>query len=234
MQRLFYETFELGYLLSSSELRNNNNLNDIAMIDSSSVKNLISYNIGQVSHEELIRGAQSFGSLIDDRGFPAVPSQNDPFPMLGESYFSGGYNTRLYCSKEGGTVDGLQIECNQDVRFTTSTRQIFADSVANTILEYMNLHYFAGFDQSYCGESVQVLVDSCGIKVLENCTNPLVIRVDEPDYAVEILDENGVLYKSYPSVKHYYIDQENLPAGTYFLKIKTEPETNMVICIDLD
>ena len=227
------QRLELGYLLSGSELRNND-LNTGAMIDSSSIQLLVADNIGQFMHEDLIRGPLAFGSLIDAKGFPAVPSLNDPFPMLGESYFSGGYNTRVYSSRYGGTIDGLQIECNQDVRFNAAVRQALADSLATTALEYMELHYFAGFSQSYCGEAVQVIADSCGIKVLENCTNPLVVRVDEPDYVVEILDGNGVLYKSYPSVKHYYIDQQSLPAGTYFLKVKTEPETNMVICIDLD
>jgi hypothetical protein len=101
-----------------------------------------------------LHGSYSLGTLVEARGYRSVPSVFDPFPLSGESYFSGGYNTGRHGSSGGGTIDGVQIECNQDVRFDAETRVSFAGALSLSLIEYLQLHYFA--DES-------VLFSSSGI-----------------------------------------------------------------------
>jgi hypothetical protein len=149
------QRLELGYLLNETELGyTDEQLNSSSIVNKSSIKNLVQQNISESSHSDLLRGAHSFGSMIDSKSYPAVPSTNDPFPLLGELYFTGGYNTRRHGSLNGGTIDGIQIECNQDVRFQSNLRKAFADSLANVILEFMEKHYFNNFLENPCQETM--------------------------------------------------------------------------------
>jgi hypothetical protein len=75
--------------------------------------------------------------MIQKRGVPAVPSDSIPFPLVGEPYFNGGYNTVRFGSKNGGTIDAIQIESHQGVRFDYNKRVVYADSLAEAILEYV-------------------------------------------------------------------------------------------------
>ena len=137
------QRIELGYLLSSSELRLPDEvLNSEAMIQESSIRSLVEDNLEGSSHSVLLRGERSFGSLLFRKNFPAVPSLEDPFPLDGESYFSGGYNTARHGSRDDrGPVDAIQIECNRDIRFDEEVRPEFIDSISNVILEYVDIHY---------------------------------------------------------------------------------------------
>ncbi|MEP7128562.1 MAG: T9SS type A sorting domain-containing protein, partial [Chitinophagales bacterium] len=51
----------------------------------------------------------------------------------------------------------VQMECNQDIRFNSTARKIFADSLARVIVEYMGSHYFSDFATNAC---LPVCVDS--------------------------------------------------------------------------
>lgn len=140
------QRLEIGYLLSKNSLQQSDEtLNTSSYQDASSLKHLIQTNITGLTHAELLRGMSSFGSLIENSGFAGVPSGSDPFPHDDDLYFSGGYNTKRYSSLLGGTIDGIQIECNQDVRFDETNRLLFAESLALVIEEYLDVHYFSGF-----------------------------------------------------------------------------------------
>lgn len=134
---------ELGYLLRDDELRlPNDSLNSPSFITWSSLRNLAGRNALRLSHSELIRSDKSFGSLLARRGYPAVPSQEDPYPLLGEEYFDGGYNTARHSSYRGGTIDGLQIESNFiGVRDSQNALQRYADTLAVVIAQFIRLHY---------------------------------------------------------------------------------------------
>jgi hypothetical protein len=92
----------------------------------------------------------SLGTLFAIKNVPAIPSLDDPFPLNGESYFSGGYNTDRHGSRTHGTLDGIQIECHQDVRFTSTARKDFAAKAAAVFLNYLTLHYFPKLADTYC------------------------------------------------------------------------------------
>lgn len=146
------QRIELGYLLSGSELRlSDANLNMVTYIEESSILTLEGDNIQALTHAELLRGEDSFGTLLDDKGFPAVPSFTDPFPDVGEDYFSGGYNTARHGSRDNaGEIDAIQFELNQDVRFNATTRAMLIDSLSTAANEYINLHINDQYLGNFC------------------------------------------------------------------------------------
>lgn len=149
------QRLELGYLLYSDELRlPDSTLNQPANINNSSIRNLALSNLQNLPHAGLLRGDQSLGSLLQARGYPATPSQTDPFPEVSDPYFSGGYNTARYGSYQGGPIDGIQIECNRTgVRDSLSQVERFADSLAVSLLDFIRLHYLGSLLETLCMET---------------------------------------------------------------------------------
>jgi hypothetical protein len=135
---------ELGYLLYEDELAlPDERLNSEALLEISSIKNVVEDNPSGLSHVALLKGDRAFGSLLFQAGFPAVPSSADPVPLGTDNYFSGGYNTANYSSYKGGTIDGIQVECNRTgLRETAANRQAFAVAFVNTARAYLEAHYF--------------------------------------------------------------------------------------------
>jgi hypothetical protein len=145
------QRLELGYLLTSAQLGGSDaDLNSSAYEDCSSMRSLIFSNVSNLTHAELLRGIYSLGSMFAAFQYPAVPSIDDPFPLPGQPYFSGGYNIGEHGSVTEGTIDGIQIECNQDVRFTDLERSNFAAAAAMVFLDYLIKHYFPDLPDSYC------------------------------------------------------------------------------------
>ncbi len=137
------QRLELGYLLRDDELRlPDDSLNTPRYIGFSSMRNLATRNARGISHSELLRGERAFGSLLAVRGYPSVPSKQDPFPNPGEEYFDGGYNTARHSSYRGGTIDGLQIEANfMGIRDSRAAMQRFADSLAVAVYQFVLQNY---------------------------------------------------------------------------------------------
>ncbi len=137
------QRLELGYLLTSIELR----LSDAAldnMADESSLHELADSLASKVSFSDLLRGPSSMGGLLEEYGYPAVPSPSDTAPMVGEPYFIGGYNTRRHASRDSGRISGLQIECNYDgVRDSRAHRERFARSLSCAIDRFIDTFYTA-------------------------------------------------------------------------------------------
>ncbi len=147
------QRIELGYLLSKNELELSDSiLNTATYIEESSIRSLEGDNESNVTHAELLRGPNSFGTLMDTRGFPSVPSANDPSPSCGGScYFSGGYNTERHGSRDNlGPIDAIQIELDSAAR-SSNFRWVLVDSLAATINDYFTLHYDNSFgNNNYC------------------------------------------------------------------------------------
>lgn len=145
------QRLELGYLLTATQLAYSEAvLNTATYINSSSIRRLINSNVSNLSHAELLRGVYSLGSLFAAKGFPSVPSTDDRYPLSGQTYFNGGYNTARHGSETTGTIDGIQIECNQDVRFNELVRQDFAAKTSSILLDYLVRHYFPKLPETYC------------------------------------------------------------------------------------
>lgn len=152
------QRIELGYLLSGSELRlSDATLNTPAYIEESSLRTLVGDNLNAHTHAELLRGSNSFGTLMEEKNFPCVPSMNDPFPNVGDSYFSGGYNTVRHGSRDNnGDIDAIQIECNQDIRFNATLREMLIDSLTLTTNQYLDLHYDNQYFGNFCNAPLPV------------------------------------------------------------------------------
>jgi hypothetical protein len=145
------QRIEWGYLLSGSDLQlSDDQLNSNTLVKESSIKNLVKDNLTQLSHSELLRGAASLGALLEKEQFEGVPTPQTPFPEDDEPYFRGGYNTRRHGSFNSGSIDGIQIECNRDIRFNENNRERFAKRLAKNLIEYLNLHYFDEPLQASC------------------------------------------------------------------------------------
>lgn len=146
------QRIELGYLLSRSELQQTDSvINSDGLNKESSIRTLIEDNLSSYSHSELLRGENSLGSLLHYKGFSSVPSFSIPYPENTEAYFEGGYNTIRHGSRDAnGNIDAIQLELNQTIRFDSATRENLIDSMAQAILEYVDMHYYNQFIGNYC------------------------------------------------------------------------------------
>ncbi len=129
----------LGYLLSGSEL----DLSD-EVLNTNSIKNKTSIRAlvdsSSYSFIEVLRGANSFGAILDSLGFKSVPSVNDPGPN-GMRYFSGGYNTGRHGSKNGGMISAIQVEAPKPgIRENQTTWSKFSSAFVSTIYIYYTRH----------------------------------------------------------------------------------------------
>jgi N-formylglutamate amidohydrolase len=135
---------ELGYLLSASELRlSDGTLTAQAAMTGTALARLASDTRSSSDRgAALLRGPNSFGALIVANGYPAVPSPSDPAPLVGEAYFSGGYNTSRHGSSTGGATDAMQIETHYaNVRNSATTRSAFAWALSGALASYLERHY---------------------------------------------------------------------------------------------
>jgi len=214
------QRLELGYLLSSTQLRYSDyTLNTAAYINSSSIRNLINTNVTNISYSELLRGMGSLGTMFAMKYYPSVPSIDDPFPLVGETYFSGGYNTERHGSKTEGTIDGIQIECNHDVRFVETLRKEFAAKAAHVFLDYLKIHYFPQLADTYCNNVGIEKFNSSQSKLYPNpFSNILNIQNLTPS-DLRIYNSQGslVLSKKIGAVEK--IDLSHLKQGIYLVTI---------------
>ncbi|MCH1417197.1 MAG: hypothetical protein L7U68_01455 [Flavobacteriaceae bacterium] len=142
------QRIELGYLLSSEQLRS---LSTNGSLENSltSINSLVNNHPKNISLNELIIGENSLGTLLSLAGFPSVPSAQDPAPNLGDPFFSGGSNTKLYGSKTRSGVDAIQLELNrQNLRQESEDRILFSKNFATIILSYLQHHYSDAFPAS--------------------------------------------------------------------------------------
>jgi hypothetical protein len=122
---------ELGYLISGANLDSGN-----FEASQTSIYRLST----ETDHdfESLLRGDTSFGKFLEDEGFESVPSPTHDGPS-GQSYFSGGYNTRIHGSRDGGRVDAIQIE-SAYVNRDAPMREAYARGLAAAMVNYMTAH----------------------------------------------------------------------------------------------
>jgi len=132
---------ELGYLLRKPDLEKNSteSISDPALAAKSSLSNLLTLTNNKQSIKELLIGENALGTFFESNGYPAVPSLQDPYPKEKEAYFTGGYNTRRYTSKEYPKVFGLQIEANfTSIRDSKENREKFSEAFVKSITSYIN------------------------------------------------------------------------------------------------
>jgi len=131
---------ELGYLLKRDEL----NLSDsqINLLSDTSIHHLAN----QTGHtlSEIVHGEFSLGEIMNEQyNVSTIPNTTDiPFQ---HDYFTGGYNTRIHGSVNGGVIDAIQIESHFNyVNSGESTRLDYSLKLSQAILQYVE-HWY-GFD----------------------------------------------------------------------------------------
>ncbi|SDQ47486.1 MopE-related protein [Flagellimonas zhangzhouensis] len=140
------ERIELGYTLTKEELALPSEvLNSFDLVDGSGIKTLILDNPLQQTHAQMLTGPFSLGALIQNRGYPTVPSPDDHYPLANEDYFTGGFTIFTHSSRRdnNSSIDGLQIEVNSDIRFDEVLRTDFSIDLADAIFEYLTLFYLS-------------------------------------------------------------------------------------------
>jgi hypothetical protein len=133
------QRLELGYLLSSSALGLSDAALDAGDYESRSGIRMLSV-ASPASFSALLRGPTSLGALFETAGFPSVPSASTPDPA-GADYFTGGYNTEVHGSRQGGPISGVQIETNfTGVRDSQVNRERFAAALVSVMSQYLAAH----------------------------------------------------------------------------------------------
>jgi uncharacterized protein YwbE len=224
------QRIELGYLISGNSLRQNDSaINTFPISTNTSILNLKFSSLNAHSLAELIRSEHSFGAMIQRRGFPAVPSDSIPSPLVGEPFFDGGHNTKRFGSVTGGTIDAIQIESHQGVRFISSTRAKYADSLATAILEYLEYHYFADFSNGYCNylTSIDEKNEINPITIFPNPTSGIIfINGISQNIHFKVLDIRGNTITSGKFSENKKINLSSLDNGVYFVQIKQKNFVN--------
>ncbi len=130
---------QLGYLLSAQDLRSTDaELDQGALVAGSSIRHLVQ--ASAVPFSKLLRGPGSLGGLLEMLGYEAVPSPQWPHPGA-VPYYDGGYNTQVHGSRDGGRVDGIQLEATRKVRFDAVARAHFAGALARALGEFVSTWY---------------------------------------------------------------------------------------------
>ncbi len=180
---------ELGYLLYDEELELSDSiLNTNTYINYSSIQNLVLSNVNDFTHAQLLRGEKSFGTLLSNYSFPAVPSQSIPYPGTDANYYSGGYITVNHtCYTPGVDINGLQMELNYaGVRDNSINRTNFALSFAQVIIEYLNTHF----------------------DMVRNACDPI-LPIEE------VKNTSNIFFYPNPTSQNEWISFENLNFSTY-------------------
>lgn len=130
---------ELGFLLGTTDLALNDTLlNDLIYVKKSSVRAMAS--LAGAKLAEIVRGPYSLGGLLMSHGYTSVPSPVHLHPA-GGGYFNGGYNTARHGSRDGGTIDGTQVEVYSGFMDTEDKRDDLSYQLARSIREFMERHY---------------------------------------------------------------------------------------------
>ena len=135
----------LGYLLSSSELEQSDEQLDTEFdISESSIYGLVNKSPEKFSFLSLLkltRGPNSFGNLLEERGYESLPSIESPSPE-GMRYFSGGYNTYVHGSvNTGGSISSIQLEMPAPgIRQNASQWNDFASALSEVLIIYFKVH----------------------------------------------------------------------------------------------
>lgn len=215
------QRIELGYLITKTELQQSDSfINTNAATVDSSIRNLVTSNINNLTQAQLIRGSNSLGDILVQKGYPSIPSSSDPAPMGTDPYFSGGYNTNRHGSSDGNSlIDAIQIELNQSIRFDATARAILIDSLAQSMIDYHNAHYNDQFVSSYCNvlSNDDIPIEE-QIKMYPNPVSDLLhIQSKSPISEYQIYNIHGQVMKTAPTYETN-IAVSHLESGMYFIK----------------
>ncbi|MFM7672598.1 MAG: hypothetical protein ACKO6Q_08420 [Bacteroidota bacterium] len=135
------QRLEIGYLIPDKKLAPFFDQTELVSDRTTSLGNLLVRK--EVSPlREWLFGEKSFGTRMAAKGFPSVPSQQDPYPKEGEKYFNGGYNTKRYTGVFYPNVFGWQIESNYKGVRDPNGRSAFAMAFSDVITSFIRQFSF--------------------------------------------------------------------------------------------
>lgn len=225
------QRIELGYLLSRSQLQlPDSTLNTPNYVNRSSLRSLANNNLQGHNHAQLLRDAFGMGTLFGQKGFPGVPSQQDPFPMGSDPFFSGGYNTSRHGSKSGGTLDAIQLECNRDLRFTELKRQQFAGALTRSVITFLGTYYFQDFSTTFCRNNTgaeRVISANFTFDIYPNPADEHVFVRFEKGERYQLVLQNlfgqmVLTQTKRPDQQTVALDLEKIPPAMYYLIIRDQ------------
>lgn len=215
------QRIEYGYLLYESQLRETDSvMNSPERVKVSSIRSLSATNRNTYTHAQLVRGDQALGTLFANDGFPGVPSKQDPYPLVDDLYFNGGYNTLVHGSNPGGTIDAIQLELYSAIRFNTAQRAAFAKNFAIVLRKYLQVHYFDGFAQKTCQSTSVGQLHAEDVYVAPNpATDYLTVQGMNPSanpYKLVLIDMVGrIVHVQMFAESSMQIDIRHLEQGSY-------------------
>lgn len=222
------QRIELGYQLTGDHLRSGDSaINSAFRVQRSGIRSLVAINLGIQSHSQLLRGNDALGTWLQAAGYLSVPSQQDPAPQLGESYFSGGYITERHSSMFGGTVDAIQLEHYMTgIRNSPANRTRYADSLRVMTNKYLQTHYFGNIDflsscQGTSNSFPSVTKPAVWYQCYPNPSRELQIKADRPG-KVDIFNLQGQKVYSNELMTGFQSMVTNLPAGLYVVAFEAE------------
>ena len=130
---------ELGYLVHSKYLDSENYSKDVT-----SIRSLGGHwcEDNNDCFKNFICGNRSLGHFMNLEGLHAVPSpENKKIKPDVVQYFSGGFTVAKYGSRDGGNIDGIQMEFSKEIRsrWGENTRNRIVDA----ILRFHRLNYMS-------------------------------------------------------------------------------------------
>jgi hypothetical protein len=228
------QRLEMGYLVHANELRMADSVLDKAADTLRfGLHNLWNINKTTLTLTQLMRGSTSIGTLLALKGYPAVPSQQDPFPQPADPYFDGGYNTDRYSSANGGTIDGLQIEHNfTGVRDTYHNRAVYADTLVRVLKNFLLRYYFNPATLAACQLITTTQEESLSFPELLLFPNPAIREVNlkfntlQTSINIRMVDAAGqlVMQKSVFHATEVILPLQTVPSGCYSLLIQTSQQ----------
>ncbi|MBF4985349.1 T9SS type A sorting domain-containing protein [Nonlabens mediterrranea] len=214
------QRIELGYLLTTTELQQTDHyLNTNSGSQDSSIRTLVSSNLQNLTQAQLIRGTNSLGDILENRGLSSIPSSVNPAPLNSEPYFSGGYNTRRHGSSDNiSTINAIQIELNSDLRFNSAIRPALVDSLARTIIDFHTTHYNNQPSSSSCTTlNINELNSQKKTFLYPNPSSEVIhIQSDSSIKSYMIYDKSGKKVWNH-SYDRQRLDISKLESGLYFL-----------------
>jgi hypothetical protein len=217
------QRIELGYLVSKTTLGLPDSLINLPRYTNfTSIRSLALSNLKGLNHVSLLRGPLSMGTLLQNKGFPSVPSSSDPFPLATDEYFNGGYNTVRHGSNTSGKIDAIQFELYSAIRFDSIQRRKFADSLVNILINYLEQHYFVNYTNTPC---ISTSIDNLNITNVEDvelypnpCGNTVYVRSKQAIKAYSVHNVLGQTVQSKQRLEpHKSIALDKAAPGIFYL-----------------
>lgn len=142
-QRHEEQRIEIGYCLDYQLLLlPDEELNDEAVIDRSSLKNMLKFS--NENHAQLIKGENSLGAIFDKYMVKSTPSPTN-LNIEEDNYFSGGYTTFRHAVMYAGNISGVQLELNTELREPgncESTALMLVDVITEYLRKQWDIDFF--------------------------------------------------------------------------------------------